>query len=207
MNFVAHCTCTCKPDQLNIQIKFCPVARFSISYFWSEKWKNRHFFVFGVVMKNKKQNNLSIFYYLIFDWQLKMERTNDTLITDSCTSIRSTSQLPILTSPLHQNRALNYSPTAILHLGARCTRYKNYTAQNAFSFLDVKAPQLSEWFLAVLKRSLTQSFPGLIRDESFCTDKSVVYVTTFWILTCSSWKMPRKFEGESACVKMAWLQI
>ena len=31
-------------------------------------------------MKNKKQNNQSIFHYLIFDWQLKMERTNDTLI-------------------------------------------------------------------------------------------------------------------------------
>jgi len=31
-------------------------------------------------MTNKKQNNQSVFHYLIFDWQLKMERTNDTLI-------------------------------------------------------------------------------------------------------------------------------
>jgi len=37
--------------------------------------------VFGVIMKIKKQNNQSIFHYLIFDWQLKMERRNDTLIS------------------------------------------------------------------------------------------------------------------------------
>ena len=32
---------------------------------------------------NKKQNNQSIFHYLIFDWQLKMERMIDTLITQT----------------------------------------------------------------------------------------------------------------------------
>jgi len=40
--------------------------------------KKQAFFRF--LCYNKKQNNQSIFHFLIFDWQLKMERTNDTLI-------------------------------------------------------------------------------------------------------------------------------